>query len=556
MEKQVKEAQNLPSSSPHFPSPLRLTTSSPHRLFASSPQPYLLTRWLFLRLLGVIYFIVFVSLWVQLSGLIGSQGILPAADFLQAVHAQIESESYYLLPTLFWLNASDNFLHIICGSGAFLSLLLIASIAPGPVLLLLWAFYLSLTVVGQDFLGFQWDNLLLETGFLAIFFAPWQLWSKLSHEASPSLAMLWLLRWLLFKLMFSSGAVKLLSGDPTWHDLTALNFHYETQPLPTWTSWYIHQLPEGFQKTSVLFMFAVELVVPFLIFAPRRLRFIACAALIALQLLIILTGNYAFFNWLAITLCLPLLDDTFLRRLIPARFVPQFDQQSATDSLPSAASKTDPAIAPSLPPPSAEESKISHFSSLISPVEAGRKYLLMALAIIIFLLSSAQMARMVVPLPRAVQQALAWVAPFRTINNYGLFAVMTTTRPEIIIEGSNDGETWLAYEFKWKPGDPQRRPRFVAPHQPRLDWQMWFAALSTYENNPWLINFMIRLLEGSPEVLALLEHNPFPNAPPRYIRAMLYLYRFTNFTTAQPDGAWWQRELRLRYAPVLSLPNE
>jgi hypothetical protein len=508
----------------------------------SATSPHLLPRSLFLRLLGLVYFIAFVSLWVQVNGLIGSRGILPAADFLQAVYAQIGPKSYYLLPTLFWFNAGDAALQLVCGGGALLSLLLIAGIAPGPLLLLLWTFYLSLTVAGQDFLAFQWDNLLLETGFLAIFFAPWRLWSKLSNETPPSPVWLWLLRWLLFKLMFSSGIVKLFSGDPTWRNLTALNYHYETQPLPAWTSWYAHQLPEWFQKMSVATMFAIELIVPFLIFAPRRLRLGACAALVGLQLLIILTGNYAFFNWLTIVLCLLLLDDTFLRRLLPQKWQTK------------------------LAAPGITERGSNGFFFQLYPLDPAYPcpYLLarsmqimsLALAAIIFLVSSAQIARLFVPLPQPVRQILAWVAPFRTFNSYGLFAVMTTTRPEIIIEGSNDGERWQAYEFKWKPGDPLRRPTFVAPHQPRLDWQMWFAALDTYQNNPWLINFMLRLLEGSPEVLALLGHNPFPNAPPRYVRAMLYLYHFTDFSTAQLNGAWWQREQRLQYAPVLSLPDQ
>lgn len=513
-------------------------------------SPHHLTRWAFLRGLGLVYFTAFVSLWVQLSGLIGSRGILPAADFLSAVHTQLGTQSYYYLPTLFWLNASDAFLHLVCGGGAVLSLLLVIGIAPGPILLLLWAFYLSLTVAGQDFLAFQWDNLLLETGFLAIFFASWQLMPKFAHESPPAPVWLWLLRWLLFKLMFSSGAVKLLSGDPTWRDLTALNFHYETQPLPAWTSWYAHQLPAWVQKSSVVGMFVIELIVPFLIFAPRRLRFIGCATLVTLQLFIILTGNFAFFNWLTIVLCLLLLDDAFLRRWLPR---PPTAQVSAT-----------------LPPSTGEIEHRSNgwdgFLAWFYPLDPShprpillvrmQQVLSLALAVLIFLLSSAHVARLAAPLPRPVQQALTWIAPFRSINSYGLFAVMTTTRPEIIIEGSNDGESWQAYEFKWKPGDPLRRPTFVAPHQPRLDWQMWFAALSTYQNNPWLINLMLRLLEGSPEVLALLDHNPFPDTPPRYIRAMLYLYHFTDLTSAQPDGAWWQREQRLQYAPVLSLQEE
>ncbi|MBE7555084.1 MAG: lipase maturation factor family protein [Anaerolineales bacterium] len=514
--------------------------SSIHR-----PSPHLFTRWLFLRLLGLVYFIAFASLGVQVSGLIGSRGILPAADFLQAVHTQIGAESYYLLPTLFWFNASDTAFHLICGGGVLLSLLLVAGIAPGPILLLLWAFYLSLTVAGQDFLAFQWDNLLLETGLLAIFFAPWQIWPKLSAESQLVPIWLWLLRWLLFKLMFSSGVVKLLSGDPTWRDLTALTYHYETQPLPAWTSWYAHQLPEWFQKSSVAGMFVIELVVPFLIFAPRQLRLLACATLVGLQLLIILTGNYAFFNWLSIVLCLLLLDDAFLRRLLPRRWNAKF---AAPEEIGRGSNGSNGFFALCYPlnPANPRPHLFIKSKQLVS----------LALAVIIFLFSSAQIARMFLPLPRPIRQILTWVAPFRTFNNYGLFAVMTTTRPEIIIEGSNDGQTWQAYEFKWKPGDSQRHPTFVAPHQPRLDWQMWFAALDTYQNNPWLINFMLRLLEGSPEVLALLGHNPFPDAPPRYVRAVLYLYHFTDFSTAQSNGAWWQREQRLQYAPVLSLPEE
>lgn len=519
--------------------------SNLHPLSLASPS-HRLTRWVFLRGLGLIYFVAFASLWVQLSGLIGSRGILPAADFLNSVQAQLGGQSYYYLPTLFWLNSSDVFLHLICGSGTVLSLLLIIGIAPGPILLLLWAFYLSLTVAGQDFLAFQWDNLLLETGFLAIFFAPWQLWPKLSNEAPAAPVWLWLLRWLLFKLMFSSGAVKLLSGDPAWYNLTALHYHYETQPLPAWTSWYMHQLPGWFHKSSVVGMFVIELVVPFFIFAPRRLRLIGCAALVALQLFIILTGNFAFFNWLTIVLCMLLLDDAFLRRWLPHRLTAQVSNAfSGSKEIGHGSNGWSGFLAWFYP--------LNPFDPRPIPWIRAQQVLSLTLAVVIFLLSSAHVARLAAPLPRPVQQALTGVAPIRSINSYGLFAVMTTTRPEIILEGSNDGETWQAYEFKWKPGDPLRRPIFVALYQPRLDWQMWFAALDVYQNNPWLINLMQRLLEGSPEVLALLGHNPFPDTPPRYVRAMLYLYHFTNITTAQPDGAWWQREQRLQYAPTLSL---
>jgi hypothetical protein len=520
----------------------------------SSQQSYVLTRWLFLRLLGLIYFIAFGSLWLQIEGLIGSNGILPAADFLAAVTERIGPERYHLLPTIFWFGASDAALNWACGGGAVLSLLLAAGILPGPILFLLWLLYLSLVGVGREFLAFQWDNLLLEAGFLAIFFAPWRgcwrSWFDPRRQSSPSFVLLGLFWWLLFRLMFSSGLVKLLSGDPTWSNLTALNFHYETQPLPTWSSWYAHQLPAWFQKMSVVLMFIIELLAPFLIFTPRRWRFGGCAVLILLQLLIMATGNFAFFNWLALALCLLLLDDAGLRRLLPGRATAWLDKGGHAAPL----LKISPDYETEALTSRAASSGATRLSKLF---HQAQRWLTVAFAIIIIGITGLQMVRLAgFPLPRSVQQLLSWLAPFRTFNSYGLFAVMTTARPEIIIEGSDDGETWQAYEFRWKPGDVMRRPRFVAPHQPRLDWQMWFAALGDYRRNQWLINFMVRLLEGSPEVLALLEKTPFPDRPPRFIRAVVYDYRFTDWAATESSGAWWRREQRGLYAPVLSLPGE
>jgi hypothetical protein len=341
---------------------------------------------------------------------------------------------------------------------------------------------------------------------------------------SSSSTILWLLRWLLFRLMFASGVVKLVSGDETWRNLTALTYHYETQPLPTLMGWYAHQLPEWFQKISVVGMFAIELVIPFLIFAPRRLRFVACAAFFALQLLIIATGNYCFFNLLTIALCILLLDDACLRRFIPKRVVARFNAPQ--------------------------------------PLTANLRYrnvCVAALTTVVLLVSGIQMAALFfkrVNLPIPAQRILSWAAPFRTINSYGLFAVMTTSRPEIIVEGSVDGQTWVEYAFKWKAGDLRRAPSWVAPHQPRLDWQMWFAALGNYQSNPWFVNFMVRLLQGSPTVLALLETNPFPDSPPRYVQAVVYDYHFTDFATQRADGTWWRREWQREYCPVLSLRRE
>jgi predicted DCC family thiol-disulfide oxidoreductase YuxK len=491
-----------------------------------------LTRWIFLRALGVIYLIAFVSLWTQISGLIGHNGILPAGQFMAAAGQQCDAqgiglERYHLLPTLCWFNASDGFLHFQCAAGSILAALLIIGIAPALCLGGLWLLYLSLATIGRDFLGFQWDNLLLEAGFLAIFFAPLQwLPRRLSQEAPPPRIVLWLLWLLLFKVMFSSGCVKLFSGDPNWRNLTALTFHYQTQPLPTWIAWYANQLPLWFQKASCVVMFAIELGAPFLIFTPRRLRFCGGAAIAFLQILILLTGNYTFFNLLTLALCLLLLDDFALMKLTPLKLRPAFAPVTRHVSL------------------------ATHWRwprVVTIPLAA------VVIAISLFQMSLMFGARPVWFLPVAV--ADLWLSPFRTVNSYGLFAVMTTERREIVVEGSDDGTNWLAYEFKYKPGDVTRRPAFVAPHQPRLDWQMWFAALGNYRQNPWFANFCERLLQGSPEVLALVEKNPFPGHPPRSLRAELYDYHFTSFAERRSTGAWWQREFIGEYLPPLSLPE-
>jgi hypothetical protein len=487
---------------------------------------YILTRWLFLRLLGVVYLAAFASLWPQIPGLIGRNGILPAGEFLASVWAPTEAQRFLLVPTLAWFNSSDGFLLFMCGAGVVLSVLLIVGVLPVPVLSLLWALYLSLFSVGQVFLGYQWDVLLLETGFLAIFFAPLQVLPGVPREAPPSRTVLWLFRLLTFRLMFFSGVVKVASGDPTWRNLTALSFHYETQPLPTPLAWYAHQLPLWFHTLSSAMMFLIELLVPFLIFAPRRPRIAGAALLASLQLLIMLTGNYAFFNLLSIVLCVLLLDDTFLRRFIPPRL---------RDRL------ADPERPVQLP--------------------RMRRGLTVPLAALVLFLSVVQIAyRYIadVAVPRPALEVAQQLAPFHIVNSYGLFAVMTTARPEIIVEGSNDGKTWLAYRFAYKPGDLERAPRWVAPHQPRLDWQMWFAALTPpwqgLSSYSWFDAFMLRLLQGSPEVLALLDTNPFPDAPPRYIRAQLYNYHYTDGGNA--NGAWWQREPQGMYFPATTLRDK
>jgi hypothetical protein len=486
---------------------------------------HFLTRWVFLRALSAIYLVAFVSLWMQIGGLIGHNGILPTDQLMSTAKQECDAhaigiERFHLLPTLCWWSASDSFLNFQCAAGTALAVLLLAGIAPAPCLALLWLLYLSLSTVGRDFLGFQWDNLLLEAGFVAIFFAPLQWLPRGSREAPPSRVALWLLRLLLFKLVFSSGCVKLLSGDPTWRDLTALTFHYQTQPLPTAIAWYANQLPLWFQKFSCATMFAIELGAPWLIWAPRRVRFIGCAAMAMLQVLILLTGNYTFFNFLTLALSVVLLDDFVLQKLVPRTFSAAFRCRE-------------------------NRSRWRWPRSITIPVAIP----LVAISLLLMLSMMGVRSGVLAPIAAMAE----WAEPLRTVNSYGLFAVMTTARHEIVVEGSDDGVRWLPYGFKYKPSDLNRRPRVIAPFQPRLDWQMWFAALGDYRENSWFESFCVQLLQGSPEVLNLLETNPFPGRPPRLIRAELYDYHFTDFAERRATGAWWKRELIGEYLPPVSL---
>ena len=459
---------------------------------------YRRTRAIFVRGMGVAYLAAFWSLAVQADGLIGSRGIVPVAEFLDQARQSLGGGHFWQVPTVMWLDASDQGLHGLCWGGVVLSGLVIAGLLAGECLLLLWVAYLSLVSVGQPFLAFQWDSLLLEAGLLAVFVAPWGLTlGRASRE--PWLGGIWLVRWLVFRLMFLSGVVKLSSGEPTWSAWQAMKYHYETQPLPTWTSWYMHQLPLWVQSVSVGFVLWAELVAPFLVFGPRRLRLVGCGSIVLLQGLIALTGNFGFFNLLTIVLCATLVEDRdWGRRDVDL---------ARSDSRP-----------------------------------LWRRALLGVAALVILTVTSMEgLDRAGVPVvfPAPLEELRRWVGPFRSLNSYGLFAVMTTERPEIEVEGSEDGEHWEKYSFRWKPGDVDRAPRFATPHLPRLDWQMWFAALSgDCRAQPWFLAFELRLLEGSPAVLGLLADDPFHGRSPRMLRARLYRYHFTGLG----ERPWWRRD--------------
>jgi lipase maturation factor 1 len=508
------------------------------------PPTYFWARRWFLRMLGLIYLIAFVSLWIQVDGLVGSNGMSPVNRFLPAVRQQLGPDAYFLFPTLCWFDSSNAFLHFLCGGGVVLSLLLIFGIAPALLLTVLFVFYLSLTIAGQVFLNFQWDVLLLETGFLAIFLAPWRLWLREliwwpglapSVPTSPvSRAGLFLLKVLLFKLLLMSGIVKLTSGDDSWgwvnHSfhwsaLTALDYHYWSQPLPTVFAWWADKTPEWFKHFSVAFCLAVEIIVPFFIWAPRRPRLIAAGLVIFLQIIIALTGNYCFFNLLTIALCFLLIDDGSMARSLGRR---------------------DPAS------PASHELRPPNTNSITYRLSTYA-----ALAVIVVTLPIN--AWLIFGAFKPQGRPPGWLAnlyeqleAFRIVNGYGLFRVMTKDRGEIVIEGSVDGIEWTPYEFKWKPGDVKRAPGWCAPHQPRLDWQMWFAALEAPEQNPWLAGLIVRLLEGSRDVTGLLAHDPFPDKPPHYIRAMFYRYSFTTPEERRQTGAWWKRQELREYLPTIS----
>ena len=499
------------------------------------PPTYFWARRWFLRTLGLTYLVAFVSLWVQVDGLVGSNGVSPLNQFLPAVYERFGSTAYSLLPTLCWVDSSNGFLHFLCGGGVVLSLLLILGIAPVLSLVVLFIFYLSLTIAGQTFLSFQWDILLLETGFLSIFLAPWRLWprelmwwlgSATSATASPvSRAGLFLLKVLLFKLMLMSGVVKLTSGDDCWWNLTALDYHYWSQPLPTVFAWWADKSPEWFKHFSVAFCLFVEIIVPFFIWAPRRPRLIAAGLMIFLQLVIAFTGNYCFFNLLTIALCLLLIDDSVAAAWWAA---PHERAKNVSTTFRTAKRLQD------------QLCSYAATAVLIVTLPVNGWFIFTAF-------------KPDADWPRPLVAIYSRLQPFRLINGYGLFRVMTKDRDEIVIEGSADGIDWLPYEFKWKPGDVMRAPGWCAPHQPRLDWQMWFAALGTYRENQWFVRLIVRLLEGSQDVSRLLATNPFPHEPPRYIRAIFYRYRFTTLRERRDTGAWWKREQLQEYLPTVSL---
>ncbi|HLH05470.1 MAG TPA: lipase maturation factor family protein [Bryobacteraceae bacterium] len=451
------------------------------------------------------YLSSFASFWPQILGLIGSRGVVPAVRMIEAMRSQLGSSAFWYAPSLFWFNSSDSVLVGLCAFGCLFSVMLAVNVLPRFSAAACFLLYLSISTIGQPFTSFQWDALLLEAGFLALFAgAPWLVWAY---------------RLLLFRLMFESGWVKLASGDPNWRNLHALRFHFMTQPLPNPIAYYVYRAPGTLLDAATALTLAIEFIGPVLLFVPGIAHRIGAASIALLQILILLTGNYAFFNWLTLALCIWALDPAVLSRF--RKFT---------------------------------RWRIAMFPRLFEH-DWARATANAICAILIALGAVQLMESLSVPLPSALSKPLSLTQPFEIVNAYGLFAIMTTSRTEIVLEGSADQTNWREYEFPYKPGDVKRPLPWVAPYQPRLDWQMWFAALGDYQSNNWVGGLMYRLLTGEPQVLRLLRPAPFAR-PPRYLRALAYQYDFTTFSERSKTGAVWNRRLLGVWFGPVSLRQE
>jgi lipase maturation factor 1 len=499
----------------------------PRRLFGpdTSPLGYLAARWLFLRAVGLIFFSAFYSLAFQIRGLIGPNGILPARDYLVQVARVLGSARFWYAPTVFWWSASDRFLLGVVVVGIVASLLLELNIWPRGMLLICVAAFLSFIAAAQDFASYQSDGMLLEAGFISLFFAPRGWWPRWGSSDPPSRASRYLLVWLMFRIYFESGIAKILRRDPEWRDFTAMDQYYQNGPLPTWIAWYAHQLPHTFHAVTAVLTLALELVLIFAIFLPRRSRIVMFFVITAWQAGIILTSNYAFLNYLVLVLGFLLLDDKFLAQFFPQSLRPAFVTS----------------IGAQMTPPPDAQGWWNNFRLSVNGIFLTWIFYATS-ALLIFMVFPAA------PLPAGPIRALE---PFRIANEFGLFAVMTRERYEIEFQGSRDGLTWTPYPFRNKPQDVHAPPRIYAPYQPRFDWNLWFASLGTWRQYPFVLNVEERLLADEPDVLALFAADPFQGHPPAQIRAVLWQYWFTGRSEKREQGLWWRRERVGLYGPTL-----
>ena len=495
----------------------------------------LLPRWLFLRGLGLIYFSAFYSLVFQIKGLIGPNGILPADEYLRNL-TKLGAERFWFAPTLLWFASGSHMLTAICWIGMIAAVLLVLNLWPRATLVVCFVCFLSFVSAAQDFSGYQSDGMLLEAGFISLFFVPPGLRPGLGRDHPPSRASLFLLQWEWFRIYFESGMVKLASGDPEWRNFTAMDEYYQNGPLPTWIGWYVQQLPHKVHAFATGATLVLELGLVWMFFLPRRWRILCFFIVTAWQVPVILTANYTFLNYLVLLLGVLLLDDRFLLRWLPKGLLRPMGGLSLIEAQ----------------VPSASSAEVAQSSGAFKHIKAIKLAIISVILTWIFYATTLQMLWIPfgrLPLPTSPVVALD---PFRIANRYGLFAVMTRGRYEIEFQGSNDGETWVAYPFRYKPQDPAVAPGIYAPYQPRFDWNLWFASLGSWRDNMFVVSAEERLLANDPDVLALFKGNPFGSSPPKYVRAVIWQYWFTSLEEKRNTGMWWRRQYLGLYAPTLT----
>ena len=525
----------------------------------NGPSDRFLSRWIFLRALGAIYFSAFFSLVFQIRGLIGPEGILPAGEYLKSVAEQVGHARYWYAPSVLWFSSGAHMLTGLCWVGMAAAVLLLLNLWPRGMLVVCFVCFLSFVSAARDFSGYQSDGMLLEAGFLSLFLAPGGLRPRLGEIEPPVRAALYLLLWEWFRIYFESGVAKMAGGDPEWRNFTAMDDYYQNGPLPTWIGWYVQHFPHWFHGASAFFTLALELVLIWLAVLPRRFRIALFFVVTPWQIGIILTANYTFLNYLVLVLAFLLLDDRFLMRFCPGQWKsPLLDLPLTSAGHAHSPASVQLSVLTSPSSPSIDQVPASRGASLdrwqkncfwLAPLRVA---ITAVLLLWIFYATTAQMVWMIMsaPLPTS---PVALLDPFRIANRYGLFAVMTRGRYEIEFQGSNDGQTWIAYPFRHKPQELNKPPRIYAPYQPRLDWNLWFASLGEWRDNPLVLRTQRRLLSSDPDALALFAANPFPQAPPRQVRAVLWQYWFTSMAEKREHGLWWRRELLGLYAPAIRL---
>lgn len=528
---------------------------------AHGPADRIVPRWLFLRALAAIYFSAFFSLIFQIKGLIGPDGILPAGHYLAAVARSLGPARFWYAPSLFWISASSHMLIAVTWIGLVASVLALVNLWPRICFLVCFVCFLSFVAASGEFSGYQSDGMLLEAGFLALFFAPPGLLPGWAAAHPPPRASLFLLQWEWFRIYFESGLVKLLSGDTQWRHLSAMDEYYQNGPLPTWVGWYVEHLPHGFHAFTAGGTLVLEFLLVFLLFLPRRFRLICFCIVTPLEIGVIVTSNYAFLNYLVLSLGVLLLDDRVLIPLLPARFRPVVSPDSTAGdgialpasngpadgdgSIAEPVSSSTPASDPPYEPLNPTGRLRAHIASLRIAITA-------VMLVWIGYDTTAELITMPfreVPLPTAPITALE---PFRIANQYGLFAVMTRGRYEIEFQGSNDNQNWTAYPFRYKPQALNEAPGIYAPYQPRFDWNLWFASLGDWQQNQMVPLTEERLLRNDADVLSLFRGSPFSQSPPRYVRAVLWRYWFTSMDEKRLSGNWWRRQMLGQYAPTIT----